>query len=414
MQYRVVVTGMGTVSPVGLDVASTWAALVAGRSGVDYITCFDTSDHTTKIAAEVKGFDPAQYMDRKEARRTDRYAQLAMAAAMQALQSSGLKVDSGNADDVGVVIGSGIGGIHSLSEGFKTLFERGPQRLSPFLVTMLLNSMAAGQVAIQFGLRGPNMAAVAACATGNHAIGEAFHYIQRGDAVAMLAGGAEAPITPIGIGAFNVMRAISTRNHEPTRASRPFDAQRDGVVIGEAGAVLVLEEYEHAKARGANMLAEVVGFGASADATHITVPAEGGAGAVLAIRRALRKAEMTPDDIGYINAHGTSTHLNDRAETQAIKTVFGEHAYRVPISATKSMVGHLLGAAGALEAIVCVKTLNTCIIHPTINLDYPDPECDLDYVPHVARRVEVRAVLSNSLGFGGQNSALIFRKIDGK
>ena len=224
MQYRVVVTGMGTVSPVGLDVASTWAALVAGRSGVDYITCFDTSDHTTKIAAEVKGFDPAQYMDRKEARRTDRYAQLAMAAAMQALQSSGLKVDSGNADDVGVVIGSGIGGIHSLSEGFKTLFERGPQRLSPFLVTMLLNSMAAGQVAIQFGLRGPNMAAVAACATGNHAIGEAFHYIQRGDAVAMLAGGAEAPITPIGIGAFNVMRAISTRNHEPTRASRPFDA----------------------------------------------------------------------------------------------------------------------------------------------------------------------------------------------
>lgn len=410
MERRVVVTGFGAITPLGLDADSTWEALITGKSGADYITKFDTSNMETKIAAEVKGFDPIQYIDRKEARRMDRYIQLAVAATGQAIAHARLKVDASNADDIGVIIGSGIGGIATLSDQLKIFFERGPTRVSPFLVTMMINNMASGHTAIAYGLRGPNFAVVSACATGTHAIGEAYHAIRRGDAVAMIAGGSEAAVVPLGIAAFNNMRALSVRNDEPAKASRPFDAKRDGFVLGEGGVVLVVEDRDHALQRGAEPLAEVVGYGASCDASHVTAPADGGAGAAIAMRRALRSAGLDKDSIDYINAHGTSTQLNDKTETEAVKSVFGERAYKIPMSSIKSMTGHLLAAAGSLEAIACIQAIRTGIIPPTINYEHPDPNCDLDYVPNVARKADVRVVMSNSMGFGGHNVSLILAR----
>ena len=402
---------MGAVTPLGLTFPTTWESMLAGRSGVGPISRFDSSRFATKISAEVKDFDPASCVDRKESRRMDRYTIFALAAAREALADSGLEVDSENADEIGVIVGSGIGGLETLSSQFKVLHERGPERLSPFLSIMMIANIAAGQIAIQLRVRGPNYATVSACASGAHAIGEAYETIRRGAARAMLAGGAEAPIVPIAVGAFNQMGALSTRNDQPTAASRPFDAARDGFVLGEGAGVVMLESLTSARARGARILAELVGYAATADASHVVIPVEGGAGAALAMRRALASADLQPDQIDYINAHGTSTVLNDRAETEAIKTVFGEHAYRMPVSSTKSMTGHLLGAAGAVELMVCVQAIREGVVPPTINLDQPAPECDLDYVPNLARKHTVRVALSNSLGFGGHNATLIVRDL---
>ncbi|WP_376790117.1 beta-ketoacyl-ACP synthase II [Thermoflexus sp.] len=409
---RVVITGMGAITPLGNDVETFWQNVVAGRSGVGPITLFDASMLKTRIAAEVRDFDPEAWFGRKEARRMDRYAQFALAAAQQALQDARLDPSHVDRERVGVILGTGIGGIGALVQGVETLMTRGPDRISPFMVPMMLADTAPGLIAIAYGFRGPNMAVVTACASGTNAIGEAMHLIQRGDADVVLAGGAEAGILPISVAAFNVMGAISTRNEEPERASRPFDRTRDGFVMGEGAGILVLERLEHARARGARIYAEVVGYGTSADAYHITAPLENGEGAALAMRRALADAGLSPRDVDYINAHGTSTPLNDKSETQAIKAVFGEAAYDVPISSTKSMIGHLLGAAGAVEAIVCIRAITDGIIPPTINYEHPDPECDLDYVPNVARRKPVRVAMSNSFGFGGHNACVIFRRYE--
>ena len=412
MRHRVVVTGMGAVTPLGLDVPSTWSALLAGRSGAAPITRFDTEGFETKIACEVKGFDPGQYLDRKEARRMDRYTHYAIAAAGEALRDAMLSVTPDNADDIGIIVGSGIGGIETLGQQFKVFFDKGPARISPFLCTMMIGNMAAGHASIVFGMRGPNYGTVSACASGAHAIGDAFETVRRGAIPVMLAGGAEAPVVPIGIGSFNSMRALSTRNDAPERASRPFDADRDGFVIGEGAGILVLEELDHARARGARIHGEIIGYGATGDACHVTAPAEGGAGAAKAMRHALSEARVSVDAIDYVNAHGTSTPLNDSAETTAIKQVFGQRSHDVPVSSTKSMTGHLLGAAGAVEAIVCLLSIRDAVVPPTINLDRPAPDCDLDYVPHVARKHAVRTALSNSLGFGGHNAALVVRAWD--
>ena len=410
MSERVVITGMGAITPVGLDLRATWESLLAGRSGAGPITRFDPSQTDTKIACEVKGFDPTHYLERKDARRMDRYTQLALAAARQALDDAALAITPENRDDIGVVLGSGIGGIETLSAQFRVLHDKGPTRLSPFFCTMMISNIAAGQIAIHYGMRGPNFAAASACATGAHAIGEAFEMIRRGVATAMVTGGSEAPIVPIAVGAFNTMHALSTRNDPPEAASRPFDALRDGFVLGEGAGVLVIESLRSATARGARIHAEIVGYGATADAHHVTAPAEGGAGAQLAMRRALREAGLQPSEVDYINAHGTSTPLNDRAETDAIKAVLGEHAYRIPVSSTKSMTGHLLAAGGAVELMVCVLAMRDGVVPPTINLENPDPSCDLDYVPLVARRHETRVALSNSLGFGGHNATLVVKR----
>ncbi len=413
MAQRVVVTGLGIVGPLGLDVASTWQALIGGQSGVDYITLFDTEGFDTRFAAEVKGFDPSLYMERKEVRRTDRFVQFAIAASREAAAQAGLPIAGSLAYEVGVLIGSGIGGLTTLSEQFRVLAERGPGRVSPFLVPMMITDMASGQTSIALGAKGPNYCTTSSCASGADAIGEACEIIRRGDAQAMICGGAEAPITPIGVAAFDAARALSTRNDDPQGASRPFDAERDGFVIGEGAAILVLESLELALRRGAPILAEVMGYGASGDAYHITQPPEDGEGGVRAMRLALKKAGLRPEEIDYINAHGTSTPLNDRCETLAIKAVFGEYAYTIPISSTKSMTGHLLGGAGALEGAACVLALRDGIVPPTINLTHPDPDCDLDYVPQVARAVAVRTALSNSFGFGGHNTTLVFRAFPG-
>jgi len=404
---RIVVTGLGCVTPIGLDVPTTWHAMVAGISGVGPITSFDASGFETRIAAEVKGFDPTRYVGPKGARRMDRFVQLGLAAAIEAFQDAGLTVDECSAERIGVVGGSGIGGIGILSQQFEVLFTKGPERLSPFLIPMLIMDMLAGQVSITLGVKGPNFGIVSACATSGHAIGEAAEVIRRGDADAMIAGGSEAGVVPIGVGAFGAMRAISTRNDEPEKASRPFDAERDGFVIGEGGGMMVLESIEHARERGARIYAELVGYGATGDAYHMSAPSEGGEGAARAMRIALQKAALGPRDVDYVNAHGTSTPHNDRAETEAIKTVFGPAAYDVPVSSTKSVTGHLMGAAGAVEAIACVKAITEGIVPPTINYDVPDPACDLDYVPNDARHRKVDVALSNSLGFGGHNSTLI-------
>jgi 3-oxoacyl-[acyl-carrier-protein] synthase II len=407
---RVVITGLGLVTPLGNDVPTTWDGLVAGRSGVGPITHFDASDYPARIAAEVKEFDPVALFGQREARRMDRFAQFALAAAGQALDDSGLSVTEGNAQRVGAVIGSGIGGIISVLEQAEVLRTRGPRRVSPFLVPMMLPDTAPGQVAIAYGLKGPNFAVISACATGANAIGEAAEVIRRGAADAMLAGGAEAGIVPLALAGFAVMQAISTRNAEPERASRPFDATRDGFVMGEGGGVVVLESEAHARARGARIYAEVVGYGATADAYHMTAPEETGEGAARAMQAALDQAGMAPEQIGYLNAHGTSTVLNDKGETAAIKSVFGDYAYQLPVSSTKSMTGHLLGGAGAVEAIFCVLAMKEKILPPTINYEYPDPECDLNYVPNVARRAAVDVAMSNSFGFGGHNACLILRR----
>ena len=407
---RVVITGIGVLSPLGLNLASTWEGLIAGKSGIDYTTLYDTENFETRFAGEVKGFKPTDYINRKDARRMDRFTQLAIVASLEAVKQSGLEINSANADNIGIVIGSGIGGLTTLYEQTKVLLEKGPDRLSPFMAPMMIADMAAAQVSIMLGVKGPNLCTTSACSSSADAVGVAYELIKRGDAVAAIGGGSEAIINPIGIGAFNALKAISTRNDAPQQASRPFDAERDGFVIGEGACSLILEDLEHARQRGANILAEIIAYGASADAYHITQPDENGAGMVKAMQMAINKAGINPADIDYINAHGTSTPLNDKTETMAIKVVFGDHAYRVPVSSTKSMVGHLIGAAGAFEAAVCVMVIQNGIIPPTINLTNPDPECDLDYVPNTARQARVNTALSNSFGFGGHNSVLIFRK----
>jgi beta-ketoacyl-acyl-carrier-protein synthase II len=404
---------MGIISPLGLDVPTTWQALITGRSGVDYITLFDASDFEVKIAAEVKGFDPLQYIDRKRARHTDRFTQFAIAASLEAVESARLRIDSSNGYEVGVIIGNGMGGLTTLSEQLKVLFNEGPGRVSPFLIPVMIPDMASGQVSIRIGAKGPNYCVASACASGAHAIGNAFTIIRQGDAKVMLAGGSEAVITPIAIAGFANMRALSTRNSDPKKASRPFDAERDGFVTGEGAAVLVLETLEFALERGAPILAEVVGYGATADAYHFTEPIENGENIERAMRLALQQARLKPDEIDCINAHGTSTRLNDVTETRAIKSLFGDYAYKVPINANKSMMGHLIGGAGAISATAAVLTIQNGIIPPTINLENPDPECDLDYVPNVARQRNVRTVLSNSFGFGGHNASLVFIAYEG-
>jgi len=399
---------MGVLSPVGNDVATFWQSLVAGSSGVGPITLFDPTGFESRFAAEVKGFDPVALFGRKDARRMDRFAQFAVAAAGQALADSGLAVTPQNGSRVGCIFGSGIGGIGSLLSEYEVLRTRGVGRVSPFLVPMMLPDTAPGQIAIQFGLKGPNMTIVTACASSANAIGEATETVRRGAADAILTGGAEAGIVPLAMAGFNVMGAISRRNDAPQKASRPFDLNRDGFVPGEGGAALVLESLDHARARGAHIYAEVLGYGASADAYHITAPQESGEGAAAAMRAALAQSGLEPKDIGYLNAHGTSTQLNDKSETAAIKQVFGPAAYQLAISSTKSMTGHLLGAAGAVEAVACVKALQTGSLPPTINYETPDPECDLDYIPNIARHAPIRAAMSNSFGFGGHNACLIF------
>lgn len=407
---RVVVTGMGLITSLGNDLATNWEALTQGKSGVGAITAYDTSEFRVHIGAEVKNFDPALYMDRKEVRRNDPYEQLAVATTKQALEQSGLKITEENADDIGVYIGSGIGGLVTLHDQFRVLCEKGPSRISPFFINMMIVDGAPGIVSILTGARGPNWAAVSACASSGNTIGEAWETIRRGDAKAMIAGGSEKSIAPISMAAFDNMTALSRRNDDPQGACRPFDATRDGFVMGEGSGMLILEELEFAKARGATILAEMVGYGCTADASHITSPAPGGIGLVRAMQRALRKADLLPEQVDYINAHGTSTPPNDGHETAAIKTCFGEHAYKVAISSTKSMTGHTLGASGAVEAVISIMAMQTGIIPPTINLHHPDPECDLDYVPNKARQATVNIALSNSMGFGGHNTSLIFKR----
>lgn len=412
MHNKVVITGLGTISPVGHDPETAWQHILAGRSGVGPITHYDASEYKTRFAAEVKDFDPIALFGSREARRMDRFAQFAVAACMQAIENAHLEINDSNRDRIGVIIGSGIGGLGTLFEQMQVFFERGPSRVSPFLVPMMLPDTAAGMVAIYLGLRGTNMAVVTACATGTNAVGEAAELIRRGQADAMLAGGSEAVIVPIAMAGLNVMTALSTRNDDPERASRPFDLQRDGFVMGEGSAVLFLESEEHALARGATILAEVTGYGATNDAYHISAPAENGAGAAICMRNALQHANLTVKDIQYINAHGTSTPLNDKSETAAIKTVFGEQAYKIPVSSTKSMTGHLLGASGALEAMICTLAIRDQVMPPTMNYETPDPDCDLDYVPNTCRPAELRHVMSNSFGFGGHNATIILSQPD--
>lgn len=410
MQNRVVITGLGCISPLGNNVDQTWDNLVRGVSGIGLISHFDASDYKTRIAAEVKGFDASLQFGNREARRMDRFSQFAVAAAQMAVQDSGLEINESNCDQIGVVIGTGIGGLGTLYEQMQVFVERGPARVSPFLVPMMLPDTAAGMVAIYLGVRGPNMAIVTACATGTNTIGEAAEMIRRGKASVILAGGSEAAIVPIAMAGMSVMGALSTHNEDPQRASRPFDLDRDGFVMGEGAAILVLESWENAKERGAHILAEVSGYGATNDAYHISAPSENGAGAARCMQIALSDANLSLEQIDYINAHGTSTTLNDKSETAAIKTVFGENAYQIPVSSTKSMTGHLLGASGALEAIFCVRALQEGLIPPTINYNTPDPECDLDYVPHQARQKELEHVMSNSFGFGGHNATIVLSR----
>lgn len=407
---RVVITGMGAVSPLGLDVPTLWKNITELRCGIAPITLFDTEGFETRIAGEVKNFDATQYMDRKEVRRTDRFVHFAFAATQEAIRTSELTITSENSVDVGVVLGSGIGGIETIATQLEILRTRGPGRVSPFTVPAMITNMAAGQISIMTGARGPNLCTTSACASGAHALGEAFQAIKRGWARVMIAGGTEAAITPLGIAGFNSARAISTRNDEPETASRPFDATRDGFVLSEGGAVLILEALEHAINRGAPILAEMVGYGNSADSYHITQPPESGEGAARAIDMALKQSHMAPDEVSYINAHGTSTPAGDPAETAAIKAVFGPHAYHIPVSSNKSQLGHLVGAAGAIESIISVLAIKHNILPPTINLHHPDPACDLDYVPHTTRPCQVDSVIKNSFGFGGHNVSLAFRR----
>ncbi len=412
MKNRVVVTGIGAITPIGTGKNSFWASLKAGKSGIDKITKFDASNYDTQIAAEVKDFDPNTYIDKKEAKRMDRFTQFAVAASKLAVEDAALNVDEVDADRFGVVLGSGIGGIETLEREQEKLMTKGPGRVSPFFIPMMISNIGAGQVSMTFGAKGPNTTVVTACASSTNSIGEAFRIIQRGDADIMITGGAEASITPLSIAGFCSMKAMSTRNDDPTAASRPFDKDRDGFVMGEGAGILILEELEHAIKRGAHIYGEVVGYGMSADAYHITTPAPEGEGAARSMKNALKDANIAPEDIDYINAHGTSTPYNDKFETMAIKSLFGDHANKLAVSSTKSMTGHLLGAAGAIEAIACIMAINDSFIPPTINYTTPDPECDLDYVPNKGRERNVRYTLSNSLGFGGHNATIIMKKYE--
>jgi 3-oxoacyl-[acyl-carrier-protein] synthase II len=407
---RVVITGMGIVCPLGLDVATTWEGLVAGRSGIDYITLFDTTGFETRFAGEAKGFNATDHISRKDARRMDRFAQMAIAAATQAVAQAGIKIDNNSQDNIGVLIGSGIGGLTTLFEQSEVIIEKGPDRVTPFLVPMMMSNAASAQISMLLGAKGPNFCTSSACSSGADAIGTAYEIIKHGNARAMISGGSEAIINPVGIAGFNACKAISTRNSAPQEASRPFDAERDGFVIGEGAGILIMEDLSFAQSRGADILAEIVSYGATGDAFHITQPTEDGDGAVRAMQLALGKAGLDQTEVDYINAHGTSTQINDKVETLAIKTVFGDYARKVPISSTKSMTGHLLGGAGALEAAITILVIQHGIIPPTINLTNPDSECDLDYVPNVARTANVTVALSNSFGFGGHNSVMAFRK----
>jgi 3-oxoacyl-[acyl-carrier-protein] synthase II len=413
-ERRIVITGMGAVTPLGLDVETSWANLLAGKSGAQLVTTFDTSKYDCRFACTVKDFEPKKYFfNEKDARRADRYSQLAMASAKEAVRHAGLDANALDLDRVGVLVGSGIGGLQALGEQDAILLSKGPGRISPFMIPMMIANMAGGLISMEFGFAGPNFAVVTACATSNNSIGEAWRLIRDDEADVILAGGSEAACVPLGLGGFGAMRALSTRNDEPERASRPFDRDRDGFVLGEGAGVVIVEELEHAKKRGANILAELTGYGLSSDAYHMTSPPPGGTGAVKAMQHTLKRAKLSADKIDYINAHGTSTPVGDVAETEAIKTVFGAEAKRVAVSSTKSMTGHLLGAAGAAELIFCIKAIEQGIIPPTINLDNPDPNCDLDYVPHKAREQRVDVAMSNSFGFGGHNATVLVRRFEG-
>ncbi len=413
MRRRVVVTGLGLVTAVGNDVPTTWSALVRGEGGADYIKKFDTEKFSVKFACEVKGFDPLSFLDKKEARRMGAFTHFALAASDEAVKHSGLKIDESNADMVGTYISSGIGDFWAIEREHEKLLNSGPDRVSPFFIVSAIVNLAAGNVSIRHGAKGPNSATATACSAGAHAIGDSFRIIERGDADAMICGGAESAITPMSVAGFASMRALSTRNDDPQAASRPFDLERDGFVIGEGAGILILEELEFAKARGANILAEIVGYGMSGDAFHVTMPDETGSGAIRVMERAIKDAGISPDEIGYVNAHGTSTPYNDKFETLAIKKVFGDHAKNgLAVSSTKSMTGHALGAAGGIEAVFSVMALKENKIPPTINYQVPDPECDLDYVPNASRDAKVEYVLSNSFGFGGTNACLIFKRYE--
>lgn len=409
MKRRVVITGMGVITSLGLDCNTLWNSLKNGKSGIGTITKFDVSEFSTKVAAEINNFEPTNYIDRKEAKRMDTYTQYAIAAAMEAMERSGLDLDKVDRNRMGVIIGSGIGGIETLIDQHKVMMEKGTKRVSPFFIPMMIANIASGMIAIHFGAKGFNECVVTACATSSNAIGDAFKVIQRGDADIMITGGAEASLNPLSFAGFCNMKAMSS-NEDPKTASRPFDAERDGFVMGEGAGIIILEEYGHALKRNAEILAEIVGYGCTCDAYHITAPAEGGEGAARSMRLAIEDAGITPEQVGYINAHGTSTPHNDRNETLAIKTVFGEYAYKVPVSSTKSMTGHLLGAAGVIEAIACIFAIREGFIPPTINYRTPDPECDLDYVPNKGRATDVQYAISNSLGFGGHNATLAFKR----
>jgi len=413
MTQRVVVTGMGVMTALGRDLETFWGSLMAGKSGVSLVESFDVSEYPTKIAASIKDFNPEDYMDKKEARRMDRFVQLAVVASQSAIQDADLRIgENADAERVGVYVGSGIGGLMTWEEQHKILLEKGPKRVSPFFIPMMIANMASGQISMNTGAKGPNSTAVTACATGTHSIGDSYRLIKHGEADVMICGGAEATISPTGMAGFCALRAMSTRNDEPEKASRPFDVDRDGFVMGEGAGILVLESLEHALARGARIYAEVIGYGMSADAHHMTDPAPGGEGAARCMVKAIKDAGLQPSEIDYINAHGTSTGVGDKSETAAIKSVFGEAAYKVPVSSTKSMTGHLLGAAGGVEALISALTIKHGMIPPTINLDNPDPECDLDYVPNVPRQADVKVAMSNSFGFGGHNATIILKKYE--
>ena len=410
MKKRVVVTGVGMITPVGLDTEKTWEGLINGKSGIGPITQFDDKTIPTQIAGEIHGFEPEKYIEPKEIKKMDRFIHLAIAASQMAMDDSGLKVTPENAEHVGVIVSAGMGGLPAIEKYHKIYLERGIRKVTPFFIPMLIINESSGMISIRYGAKGPNICVVTACATGTHSIGDAFKWIQRGDAVAMIAGGTESCICPTGVGGFNAMKALSTRNDEPHRASRPFDTDRDGFVMGEGSGVVILEELDSAVKRGARIYAEIIGYGASGDAYHITSPAPNGEGAARCMKMAIKDAGIAPTELGYINAHGTSTKFGDENESMAIKTVFGDHAYKLAVSSTKSMTGHLLGAAGGVEAVISILAMERGILPPTINLENPDPECDLDYVPNKARKAQVDVVMSNSFGFGGTNVCVIFRK----
>jgi len=412
MKKRVVITGIGAVTCLGTGKRNFWEAIKEGKSGISLISRFDTSGYPTKIAGELRDFDPEQYIDKKEARRMDRYTQYAMAATKIAIEDSGINLEEIDRYRMGVIVGTGIGGIETLEQQKVTLMEKGPDRISPFLIPMMIANMAAGQIAIETGAKGVNETVLTACASSTNAVGDAFKIIQSGEADVMITGGSEAPITPLSFAGFCSLKAMSRSNDQPELASRPFDAKRDGFIMSEGGAILILEEYEHAMKRGAKIIAEMVGYGATADAHHITAPSPDGEGAARSMQQAIQCAGISLEDIGYINAHGTSTAMNDKAETIAIKSVFGEYAYKLAVSSTKSMLGHMMGASGAIEAIICALALQDSYIPPTMNYTTPDPDCDLDYIPNQGRKAEINYAMTNSFGFGGHNATLVLKKFE--